>query len=318
MKLKVLFHDHCFDGAASAAIFTTFFKQKLDAKAAFELQGVSHKPGGEGIDAGLFTGDQNAVVDFRYSADPRLTWWFDHHQSAFQGKGDEEHFRADRSGRKFHDPAAKSCAGFLSRTCQERFGFDPAPLAELIHWAEIIDSARFESPQAAVELAAPALRLMMVIEASKDPAFGPWLIPQLTSNPLAQLVEERRVQSALGPLLSRHQEAIELVRSRARLEHGVVFFDLFDSGFEAVNKFISYFLYPEAAYTVWIGRAGKRPKISVGANPWRPELRRHDLSKLAEPFGGGGHPVVAGVSFHEGEIETARSVAQKLLATLCS
>ena len=29
-----------------------------------------------------FSGDENAIVDFKYSASPRITWWFDHHLSA--------------------------------------------------------------------------------------------------------------------------------------------------------------------------------------------------------------------------------------------
>jgi hypothetical protein len=62
-----------------------------------EYQGLAHKAGGSAIDPALFTGDENAIVDFRYSQSPKLTWWFDHHVSAFQMPGDEESFRADTS-----------------------------------------------------------------------------------------------------------------------------------------------------------------------------------------------------------------------------
>ena len=30
MKLKILFHDNCFDGAASAALFARFYRQQVD------------------------------------------------------------------------------------------------------------------------------------------------------------------------------------------------------------------------------------------------------------------------------------------------
>ena len=46
----------------------------------------------------IFDGDENAIVDFKYSSSPRLTWWFDHHQSAFLSPEDAAHFRLDRSG----------------------------------------------------------------------------------------------------------------------------------------------------------------------------------------------------------------------------
>src|SRR5688500_17898038 len=138
MRLRVLFHDNCFDGAASAAVFSRFYRERIDAKATLEYHGLSHQVGGAAIDPAVFTGDQNAIVDFRYSQDPRLTWWFDHHQSAFQQPGDETHFRADQSGKKFHDPKRKSCTCFMSDVCAEKFGFDPKPVADLLHWAEII------------------------------------------------------------------------------------------------------------------------------------------------------------------------------------
>ena len=169
MNVKVLFHDNCFDGAASAAVFSRFYRERVRPDATFEYQGLQHKPGAEGIDPAVFTGDENAIVDFRYAQSPRLTWWFDHHVSAFQQPGDEAHFRADASGRKFHDGARKSCTKYIADVARERFGFDPSPLAELIHWGEIIDGALFPSPEMAVALAEPALQLMTVLEANTDP-----------------------------------------------------------------------------------------------------------------------------------------------------
>ncbi|MHB8877237.1 MAG: hypothetical protein ACYC8T_26360 [Myxococcaceae bacterium] len=316
MRLKVLFHDNCFDGASSAAVFTRFYREKVNPQAEVEYQGLAHKAGAEGVDPSLFTGDENAIVDFRYSQDPRLTWWFDHHASAFQQQGDEAHFRADRGGKKFHDAKRKSCTNFLADICAARFGFDKTPLADLLYWAEIIDGALFASPKMAVELVEPALRLMTVIEANSDPKFIPSLIEKLQHRSLAEIAKTPEVEALLAPLLARHRGAIELVRRKARLEQGVVFFDVADEGYDGLNKFISYYLYPEARYTVWVGRGAKRSKISIGSNPWRPELRAHDLSKIAERYGGGGHPVVAAVSFKADELDKARKAAAEVVAEL--
>lgn len=316
MRLHLLYHDNCFDGAASAAVFTRFFRERIDPGAELTYQGLSHKAGGAPVDPAVFQGEQNAIVDFRYSQDPRLTWWFDHHQSAFQQPGDQEHFQADRSGKKFHDPNRKSCTGFLTQICRERFGFDPAPLAQLIHWAEIIDGAQFHSPQMAVELAEPALRLMTVIEANRDPAFMPRLISQLGSCSLEEIARLPEVSGPLAPLLSRHRQSIELVRKKAVLEQGVVAFDVAGEGLDSLNKFIAYYLFPEARYTVWVGKSDQRAKVSIGSNPWRPALRTHDLARIAERYGGGGHPVVAAISFPPGELERARQVAEEVAAEL--
>jgi hypothetical protein len=316
MLTKVLFHDSCFDGAASAAVFSRFYRERISPTAELAYEGLFHKAGGAPIDDAVFTGDENAIVDFRYSQSPKLTWWFDHHQSAFQQPGDEAHFKADTSGRKFHDPKRKSCTKFLAELATARFGFDARPLAELIDWAELIDGAQFRSPQMAVELKEPALRLMTVLEANREPGFIPRIIGELQHSTLEDLVAQRFIQEPLAPLLTRHQQAIEVVRGKARLEQGVVFFDVADEGLDGINKFIAYYLYPEARYTVWVGRGPARAKVSIGSNPWRPELRTHDLSKIAERYGGGGHPVVAAMSFGANEVQRARDAAREILAEL--
>jgi hypothetical protein len=316
MRLNVLFHDNCFDGAASAAVFTRFFRERIDASAIVEHHGLAHKAGGHGLDESAFTGDQNAIVDFRYSQSPKLTWWFDHHVSAFQQPGEEAHFRADRSGQKFYDPTRKSCTKFLAETVAARFGFEPEPLRELIDWAELIDGAQFDSPTQAVELKEPALRVMTVLEAAKEPGFVPRVIGDMQHRSLAELAAQPYIREPFERLFAAHQVSIEVVRQRASIDRGVVFFDVADDHLDALNKFIAYYLYPQARYTVWIGRGQSRSKVSIGSNPWRPQERRHDLAKIAERYGGGGHPVVAAISFAAQDVEKARQAAKEILAEL--
>ena len=95
MKLRILYHGNCFDGVSSAAVFTKFYRTAIDPRAEISYTPAMHRAG-NAFDRDQFDGDQNAIVDFKYCADERLTWWFDHHQSAFLSKADEEHFRADR------------------------------------------------------------------------------------------------------------------------------------------------------------------------------------------------------------------------------
>ena len=64
---------------------------------------------------------------------------------------------------------------------QTRFGFDATPVAELIRWADIVDGAQYESAEAAVEMAAPAMKLTLIIESSHGAEFIPRLIPLLTA-----------------------------------------------------------------------------------------------------------------------------------------
>jgi nanoRNase/pAp phosphatase (c-di-AMP/oligoRNAs hydrolase) len=109
-----------------------------------------------------------------------------------------------------------------------------------------------------------------------------------------------------------------VVRRKAAIERGVVFFDVADEELDAMNKFIAYDLFPEARYVVWVGCSRRKAKVSIGSNPWRPELRRHDLSAIAERFGGGGHPVVAAMSFKPDELPRARAAAQAIAEELRS
>src|SRR5579884_272755 len=99
MKVRVLYHDHCFDGAASAAFVTRFLGAKFYPQAEFHYTGLAHRAD-QLFEDGLFDGDVNVIVDFKYATHPNLTWWFDHHQSAFLSAEDAEHFRRDTSGRK--------------------------------------------------------------------------------------------------------------------------------------------------------------------------------------------------------------------------
>jgi len=102
------------------------------------------------------------------------------------------------------------------------------------------------------------------------------------------------------------------------VEHGVVVVDLADSGIESANKFIAYDLFPQAAYTVVITRDPKRAKVSVGSNPWARPARPHDISKICERYGGGGHAVVGAVSVAPDRVDEARRIAAEIARTLRS
>ena len=149
MKVRVFFHGKCFDGTSSAALFSRFYREQIRNGVDFQFTGLVHRAGAL-FDEREFDGDENAIVDFKYSSSPKITWWFDHHQSAFLTPEDAEHYRTHDQSQKFYDPEFKSCTKFLAHVAQEKFAFDPAPVAELIHWADIIDGAQFESPQQAV------------------------------------------------------------------------------------------------------------------------------------------------------------------------
>jgi len=326
LRVRVFYHDKCFDGACSASLFTRFYRECIAPGAGsaveYEYHGLVHRAGALFNEAD-FAGDQNAIVDFKYSSSPRITWWFDHHLSAFLTPEDHENFLAcqrdpECAGRKFFDPTYTSCTSYLAHIAQTRFGFNTAPVADLIYWANIVDGALYESPEAAVEMAAPAMKLTLIIEATQDPQFIPRLIPLLTELPLSEVLEQPFVSSLLPPLLEQHQKSIALIRERAEYRDGTIFFDISDNLLEGFNKFIPYYLYPQATYSIGLSKSSFRTKVAVGSNPWtkaRPE-EMVNLAQVCERYGGGGHARVGAISFSPDRTDEAREAAKVIVAEL--
>lgn len=313
MRVRVLYHDNCLDGASSAALFTAFYRQCMDQNASFEYVGVNHGVGD--VFAGVFSEDANCehvCVDFRYTRDPRLTWWFDHHHSAFSSKGDEAHFLSQENPRHFYDPKARSCTKFLVESCRTRFGFDASAYQDLIYWADLVDGAQFATPQMAVEMKEPALKLMMWVEANHSVEHKKRFIADLIARPLDEIVLLPYVQDALKPLLQEHQKTLVLMKQRMVLQGGVVNFDITQDFVRAPNKFIPYYFYPDCHYVVGISKGAGRTKISVGSNPWYAARRTVNIADLCARYGGGGHPVVGAVSFGEDQLARAQQVYQEI------
>jgi hypothetical protein len=314
-RVRLCFHDRCFDGTASAALFYRFYRERFDPQAQFELTGMTHRAAQPWTD-GLFDGDENVIVDFKYSNSPKVTWWFDHHQSAFLTPADAENFRKHPGPNMFYEPDYKSCTKLIANVSKEKFGFDTQPLDDLIYWGDIIDGAQYPTPQAAVALAEPSTQLALVIEAAPENGLPAKIIPELAYRPLSEMVKLPMVAKHLEPLLDRHRKSIEILRERADARDGVIFFDVSDLDLEGYNKFIPYLLYPECIYSVSVSASAVRSKVSLGTNPWNLANADANLASLAEKFGGGGHARVSAISLDPHDIPRAREVARELVADL--
>ena len=304
-------------------MFTRFHRECIGTAQDFSYFGLMHSAGSLFDESALVDGE-NAIVDFKYFASPKVTWWFDHHQSAFLTAADHQDFVASQAhragnirGGKFYDPAYVSCTSLIADVARDKFGFDTAPLAELIRWADIVDGARYDSAQSAVEMGAPAMKLTMVIESS-GVGFVPGVIPLLTEMTLQEVLDQPFIQAELGPLMERHVAGIELLRDRTRLERGVVTFDITDKLTEGYNKFIPYYLHPAATYNVGLSRSTFRTKVAVGTNPWTkvPVAELANLAAICERYGGGGHARVGAVSFPPDKEEDARKAAREIATEL--
>jgi hypothetical protein len=315
LKVKVFYHDRCFDGASSAALFSRFYAERIRNDVEFIYSGLLHRAGSL-FDESEFDGDENAIVDFKYSSSPKITWWFDHHQSAFLSPEDAEQFEQDLSTRKFYDPDFKSCTSFIAAIAEQRFGFNPDPVSELVRWADIIDGALYPDAKTAVEMKEPAMQLTMVIESTQDRVLIPQLIPLLADKPLGEVIKAPFVASLLPPLLERHRSSMQVLQQRIESRDGTLFFDVTDKELEGYNKFVPYYLHPESIYSVGLSKSSFRVKVSVGSNPWAPSPPTVNLAKVCERYGGGGHARVGAISFDVTQHAAASQAAKEIVEEL--
>lgn len=197
----------------------------------------------------------------------------------------------------------------FARLAHERFGFDPTPHQELIEWADLIDAARFPSPSSAIELTSPAMKLSAYIQAEASQEKIEQFIEDLARMPLKDLANAKYLQTTLNTCADAHKDNLVDLAANLSLCEDTVVYDLIDRPARILNHFIPYSYHPEKHYA--LGAYVHRDtsiRIHVGFNPWlAPEHRRHNLALLCEPYGGGGHPYVAGCSFANHEKNAARA-----------
>lgn len=318
MHLVCAVHGHCFDGLCSAVVFTHLM-QRLRPELRLSYRGCGYGPRQPKPGESLLTGQENAILDYRYYDAPRLTWYFDHHPTAFSGAEDEARFRrrqVEAPDRFVFDPEYGSCTKLIADVSRERYGLDPAPLYPLIEWADVIDSARFRSAEAAVDLSQPALQLAAVVEYYGDDRLIEKLTPALLERPLEQVARSSLVQDKYKHIEPRHRRFLERVRERGRMHGRVVLVDLTDAPVDGVAKFATYALYPDSVYSVVVSMLSSAVKIAVGYNPWCGVERDVDIHDICARWGGGGHPVVGGISFPKADVERARAIAREIVDEL--
>ncbi len=325
-RVVVATHGHCFDGLCSAVMFTRLYRTRFGSDGVtFAYHAAGYGPGQNGVDPKVLSGDVNAILDFRFSALPQVAWYFDHHVSAFVTPEDRAYYEkraaegeADGERRFFHDGAYSSATKLIADVGRERFGLDPAPTAELVRWADMIDSAAFPSAKMAVERAEPELQLMTVVEHLGDDAFLAKMVPRLLEQSLSDVARSLDVAQAYEPLGKAHEAFVKLVGERATLTGPVVLVDVSDQTIEVAGKFVTYALFPQSAYSIILSRSKSKCKISIGYNPWSPLPRTHNIAAICERHGGGGHPVVGAISLPADQVEQAKALVRSIAAELAS
>ena len=314
--LKVYFHDACFDGTTSAALFTAFYREVIDPRVDVRPIGMIHKDG-DPFDGVLLDADDHACVDFRFCADPKMRWWFDHHPTAFQPPALREVFERDRLATWFFDPTAPSCAGMIARALGAGWGWKPPHhLVEAVGWADRIDAAQFASAEQAVALVDPAQRLAAWLAHGRSPLDTAHYIEWLSRGSLAEVASRPELAAELVAVETERARELAAVERLGVWHDDVIVFDRFADVGARSPGFLGYLLFPGCLYTVSGTRTATSIKISVGVNPWTAAPRRHDIGDLCARHGGGGHAVVGGVTLRGDELARARDTLDAIVREL--
>ncbi len=314
-KVVVAAHGHCFDGLVSAAMFT-HLRRRIDRRSlAFSYRSCGYGPKLRFVPDRWLNGDENAVVDFRYTPSERLTWYFDHHATAFDS--DQQRDEAlGRSKRFFYEPTYGSCTKLIVEVGQNRYGINFDRFTELIRWADQIDSADFESAEQAIDRSHPAMQLAAVVEQKGDAGLLKDLVAKLLESPVEDVAESDEIQQLWQPLKTARQTAHDRIERSLTRESNVVFVDLHEAPLEGSGKFVAYSMVPDCAYSVSLLRMRQHFKLSIGYNPWSNKPRGHDIGAICQRHGGGGHPVVGAISMSLDQLDEARALARKIVAEL--
>ena len=294
----------------------THLRRQLDPRPVrFSYRSCGYGPTMQEVPTRWLRGDENAIVDFRYSESERLTWFFDHHVTAFSS--DEQRIRAlDHSKRYFFEPTYGSCTKLIADIGKSRFGVDFGPYQRLIGWADKIDSASFASAAEAIDRSTPEMKLAAVIEQRGDGTLLGDLAPRLLDRDAAELIAADDLRGLWEAIDLAQHHSHQRIAERLRSEGRVAYVELGDQALEASGKFVAYALAPECVYSVALIRMKKHLKISVGFNPWSPQPRLHDIAEICRRRGGGGHSVVGAFSMPLDRLAEARELAREVVGEL--
>lgn len=316
MRLLCATHGHCFDGLASAVVFTRWLSSQPNCEILYRACGYGPR---QGRPEGASDCDALAVLDYRYAPVDRLEYYFDHHMTAFSEPGALEHFelRRRRSPRRFvYDAGISSCTRLLAEHLDHSAECDLGGLESLIHWADIVDAARFPSAEAASDVSQPVLRLVSVVEQFGDDAFLEHAVPLLERSGLESFAESPLVEARYGAIVPHHEHYRSLVRQRGALRGHIADVDLTADTIKAVTKFAVYAEFPTALYSVVLAKLSSAIRVSIGYNPWSGLERKHDLGAICASYGGGGHPVVGGISLPTSDLGRAQQIRAEILDLL--
>jgi hypothetical protein len=304
--VTLYFHYPCFDGLVSCVLAWQFLAKSKRWEVT-RFSPVNYDDRKNWISSAPES--PFAVVDFLYH--PRASFWADHHVTTFVS----EEVRADFERRRedfclLLDARAPSCASILWK----HFGsfLEEDRFAEMVLWADKIDSARYESVREAIFGEAPALRINSTLMLKNELEYCRLLVQGLASKDLSRVAELPEVRDRYAEVRGRREAGLERMRGKVRLEVGnIVTFDIEASGNDLISRYSPYYFFDGARYSIGVVRLEDRAQITAMRNPWL-NFESVPLGEVFERFGGGGHQRVASVIIPAEESQRIPEIVEKV------
>jgi hypothetical protein len=284
----VFFHYPCFDGLVSATILSECLETSLGLLVT-EFRSVNYDLTPRWLDTEL--PGHAAVVDFLYH--PQSDFWADHHATAFLDNRCREDYENRRSERLLlYDPQSPSCASVLWKALRPELPGE-ARYAEMVSWADRIDSATYPSVREAVFGSAPAEEINLSLADDDGVGYRDLLLRGMRTRTLDDVASLRPVRDRAARVKKRIERGLRALRDSVKSAPGdIVLFEGSETKDTIISRYSPFLFYPHARYSVGLVRSSNGSKITAMRNPWL-EFDSVQLGKIFSGYGGGGHQRVA-------------------------
>jgi hypothetical protein len=298
-------HFPCFDGVISGVLASRFFEKTYGWKFA-TIEPVNYGLRKQWLETKLPS--RSVVLDFLYH--PQAEFWADHHSTTFLTPQLQASFELNKSRHHLYDKQSRSCAALFWRHVAASLGHEPT-LEEMVEWADKVDSATYVSVQEALFDEHPALLISRSLAIEADAQYCEFLIKTLTYSSLKETAASEQIQKRNSVAKERSALGLQRVREAIRLEGGAAVFEASGEGV-LINRYLPYYFYPQAHYSVGVVHLEGSTKITTMRNPWL-DFESPDLGKFMQRFGGGGHQRVGSVVLENGRQNLSQEVVSALL-----
>lgn len=302
-------HFPCFDGVVSAVIAAEFLEGRLGWTISRYVPvdyGRAESWRTEQI------GSRPAVVDFLYH--PQALFWADHHATTFRDPSDRAALDAPANRYLYYDATCPSCSILLWRNLGASLGNSPR-LAEMVSWADKIDSAAYASVNEAIFGGSPAMDISFSLAIDTSERYCNFLLEALRKQTLGDVAQLPEVREPAQSFKDEIDRGLDAVKRDLHIDGAIVRCDVEEPSGGIISRYSPYYFAPDARYSVMLVRSAGAAKVTAMRNPWL-DFESVEIGKVMEQFGGGGHRRVGSVQLTGDRVNDAAQIQDRIAAQI--